>query len=154
MNLKILVIILMLNFLGAYSLSKEAPYNLRNEKFIGGHDPVSYIVDNQAVPGRESIYYEYDGIKFYFTSAAHKEIFIKDPRRFIPEYKGWCAYAMAIDGELVDVDPKKFKVIDGKIYLFYNGFWADTLKKWNTEDDRTQIQNANQHWKNKHGMEQ
>jgi hypothetical protein len=34
-----------------------------------------------------------------------------------------------LDGDQVDIDPKSFKIIDGRNYFFYNGFWGDTLKK-------------------------
>jgi beta-xylosidase len=36
-----------------------------------------------------------------------------------------------LDGDKVGIDPETYKLIDGRLYLFYNGFWGDTLKRWN-----------------------
>ena len=36
-----------------------------------------------------------------------------------------------LDGEKVVVEPRTYKVIDGRTYLFYNSFFVNTLKKWN-----------------------
>ena len=38
------------------------------------------------------------------------------------------------DREFVDVDPKTFKLIDQKLFLFYNGWLGNTLKKWNKNE--------------------
>jgi hypothetical protein len=37
-------------------------------------------------------------------------------------------------GEKVSVDPKTFKIIDGKLYLFYNKFFNNTLIDWNKDE--------------------
>jgi hypothetical protein len=34
----------------------------------------------------------------------------------------------------VDVDPETFKIIDGKLFLFYNKFFNNTLKSWNRNE--------------------
>jgi len=54
--------------------------------------------------------------------------FQADPQRYEPAYGGWCAYAM-LDGDKVEIDPGTYKLIDGNLYLFHNGFWGDTLKR-------------------------
>ena len=58
-------------------------------------------------------------------------LFKQSPSTYEPAYGGWCAYAMGNSGEKVEVDPSTFKVIDGKIYLFYNFYFNNTLKSWN-----------------------
>ena len=37
-------------------------------------------------------------------------------------------------GEKVDVDHETFKVWDGKLYLFYNKYFNNTLKYWNDDE--------------------
>lgn len=37
-----------------------------------------------------------------------------------------------LDGEKVGVDPKTYKIISGRSYLFYNSFFVNTLSKWNS----------------------
>jgi len=34
-------------------------------------------------------------------------------------------------GKKVEVDPETFKIVDGKLYLFYNSLFNNTLPKWN-----------------------
>ena len=52
------------------------------------------------------------------------------PAKYQPVSGGWCAYAM-LDGDKVKVDPKTFKIINERLYLYYNGIAGNTLKKWN-----------------------
>ena len=72
-------------------------------------------------------------------------MYLENPERFEPAYGSWCAYAMA-DGDKVDIDPKTFTIIDDKVYLFYNGFWGNTLKKWNKEGAEDLKAKADQKW--------
>ncbi|MCH2216056.1 MAG: hypothetical protein MK086_12885 [Flavobacteriales bacterium] len=60
--------------------------------------------------------------------------FSKNPENYLPQYGGWCAYAMGVKGEKVDVDHETFKVWDGKLYLFYNKYFNNTLKYWNDDE--------------------
>ena len=41
---------------------------------------------------------------------------------------------MGTKGAKVSVDPETFKIIDGKLYLFYNSFFNNTLKDWNKDE--------------------
>lgn len=134
------------------SFSFATDYVSGNHTFINGHDPVSYHTENKALKGTNQQSYIYDGIKILFTSKRNKELFIVNPKKYMPAYNGWCAFAMARNGKLVSVNPKTFKIIDGKLYLFFNKFWMNTLKKWNEQGDATQIQSANKLWKKKHAL--
>lgn len=64
----------------------------------------------------------------------NKEEFIKNPAKYEPAYGGWCAYAMGSDGEKVSVDPKTFKIVNGRLNLFYNKFFNNTLDDWNKDE--------------------
>jgi len=37
-------------------------------------------------------------------------------------------------GEKVRIDPETFKIVNGKLYLFYNFFFNNTLKDWNDNE--------------------
>lgn len=37
-------------------------------------------------------------------------------------------------GKKVEVDPETFKLIDGKLYLFYNKYFNNTLVSWNKNE--------------------
>ncbi|MDG2432017.1 YHS domain-containing (seleno)protein, partial [Flavobacterium sp.] len=67
----------------------------------------------------------------YFSSESNKQAFIKNPLAYEPQYGGWCAYAMGETGDKVAINPTTFKIVNGKLYLFYNSFLNNTLKTWN-----------------------
>lgn len=98
-----------------------------------GFDPVSYIQDEKAYKGDKKWAADFQGVTYLFSTEANKKTFLESPEKYVPAYGGWCAYAMA-DGDEVEVDPKTFKIIDGKTHLYYNGLWGNTLKKWNKDE--------------------
>ncbi|WP_348823599.1 YHS domain-containing (seleno)protein [Flavobacterium aestuarii] len=125
---------------------KISEYNLENKVAIQGYDPVSYFKQNKAVKGKKEISASYEGIIYQFSSASNKEIFSKNPASFEPQYGGWCAYAMGSAGEKVEINPETFKIIDGKLYLFYNAFFNNTLKSWNKDENNLKAK-ADANWK-------
>ena len=121
-------------------------FNLEGALAIQGYDPVAYILQNKASKGSKDLAVFYQGLSYYFSNASNKEEFKKNPSRFEPEYGGWCAYAMGAKGEKVNVDPKTFKIIGGKLYLFYNKFFNNTLDDWN-KDESSLKRKADESWK-------
>jgi len=69
------------------------------------------------------------------------------PDQYLPEYGGFCAYAIAKDGKKVGVNPKTFTITDGKLYLFYNSWGVNTLNKWNEEGAQDLQNKADAKWK-------
>jgi YHS domain-containing protein len=127
------------------SAKKLSEYNLENKVAIQGYDPVSYFKQGKAIKGRKEVLASYDGVVYQFSSTANKETFLKSPASFEPQYGGWCAYAMGSAGEKVEINPETFKIIDGKLYLFYNAFFNNTLKSWNKEEVSLKAK-ANANW--------
>ena len=41
---------------------------------------------------------------------------------------------MGKSGDKVEVDPETFKILNGKLYLFYNKYFNNTLKSWNKDE--------------------
>ena len=131
----------------AQSASKKASeYNLENKVAIQGYDPVAYFKQGKAIKGKKEISVAYDGVMYQFSSTANKEIFSKSQASFEPQYGGWCAYAMGSAGDKVEINPETFKIIDGKLYLFYNAFFNNTLKSWN-KDEASLKAKADANWK-------
>jgi YHS domain-containing protein len=116
------------------SNKRISEFNLENKIAIQGYDPVSYFKQNKAIKGKKELVASYEGVLYQFSSSSNKEIFLKNPSSFEPQYGGWCAYAMGSSGDKVEVNPETFKIIDGKLYLFYNAFFNNTLKSWNKEE--------------------
>ena len=52
---------------------------------------------------------------------------------------------MGASGEKVDIDPETFKLLNGKLYLFYNRFFNNTLKLWN-KDEKNLNAKADANW--------
>lgn len=145
------IIFLFIGFLSvtgfAQSESKRlSGFNLQNKLAVQGYDPVAYFKQGKAVKGKKEIAASYEGVVYNFSSAANKEAFLKNPSAFEPQYGGWCAYAMGANGDKVEINPETFRVIDGKLYLFYNAYFNNTLKSWN-KDEGALKSKADANWK-------
>jgi len=126
---------------------RSREYNLDNTGLaIQGYDPVAYFVQHKGVPGKKDISTSYGGVTYRFATIQDKDAFMAAPEKYEPQYGGWCAYAMGAKGEKVSVDPETFKILDGKLYLFYNSFFNNTLKDWNKNEAHLKI-NADNSWK-------
>jgi YHS domain-containing protein len=120
-------------------------YNLEGKLAIQGYDPVAYFKQQEAVKGSKEWAVSHQDVLYYFSSAANKEEFKKNPALYEPQYGGWCAYAMGSKGEKVSVDPKTFKLTNGKLYLFYNRFFNNTLTEWN-KNEKGLLPKADANW--------
>ncbi len=125
---------------------RTAQFNLEKGVAIQGYDPVAYFTQKKAVKGNASIASTYEGVTYYFSSQADKDLFLKNPASYEPQYGGWCSYAMGAKGEKVEINPETFKIVDGKLNLFYNAFFNNTLKSWN-KDEINLKKKADANWK-------
>lgn len=121
-------------------------YNLEKKLALEGYDPVSYFQGSKPLKGKSSIQASSDGATYYFSSSKNKALFQETSAKYKPEYGGWCAYAMGANGEKVEVNPATFKIINGKLYLFYNAFFNNTLTDWN-KDETSLKAKADKNWK-------
>jgi peroxiredoxin/YHS domain-containing protein len=115
---------------------------------IAGYDPVAYFPEGGGKPkeGSASITLDHNGAVYRFASAESKAKFEENPAKYEPAYGGWCAWAM-LDGEKVEVDPDSFIVKDGRLFLFYDGFFADTRAKWSKNNHVQQAAKADVKWR-------
>lgn len=120
-------------------------FNAANGLALDGYDVVAYFTDGKAKKGEKSNCSQYEGLKWCFASDQNRETFLADPQQYLPMYGGWCAYAMGDSGKKVGVDPGTFKIINGRLYLFYNAFFNNTLKSWNKDEKNLKIR-ADRHW--------
>ena len=123
-------------------------FNLEKNVAIQGYDPVAYFKQGKAVKGKKEITASYEGVVYYFSMPVNKEYFLKNPSKFEPQYGGWCAYAMGDSNEKVSINPETFKINNGKLYLFYNAFFNNTLKSWNKEETGLMMK-ADTNWSKK-----
>jgi YHS domain-containing protein len=126
---------------------RKTQYNLEKSGLaIQGHDPVAYFISNQAIEGKEDITMVHNGVTYRFANALNRETFKANPAKYEPQYGGWCAYAMGAAGKKVEIDPETFKIVDGKLFLFYNALFNNTLPKWN-ENEANLKTTADKNWK-------
>ncbi len=119
--------------------------NLKDSVAIKGYDPVAYFEQGTAVEGKEEFAVAVDGAIYYCSSEKNRQLLEADSEAYEPEYGGWCAYAMGDSGDKVSINPKSFKIEDGRLYLFYHTFFSDTLQKWNEDEQSLQAQ-AESNW--------
>jgi YHS domain-containing protein len=121
-------------------------FNLEKKVAIEGYDPVAYFKQAKAIKGKEELEASFEGVKYYFSSVRNKDTFLKNPSVYEPQYGGWCAFAMGDSGQKVAVNPETFKIIDSKLYLFYNAYFSNTLKSWNKNQSNLKVK-ADGDWK-------
>jgi len=114
------------------------------EYAINAYDVVAYFSGQPAAGDKEKYTYEYDGVRFSFSTQENRSVFEKDPKKYIPQYGGHCSFAMATRGKKVSPDPEVFEVRDGKLYLFHR---AKGLEKWLAGDTDKLKTQADTNWK-------
>lgn len=144
--LTILALFFVLSSFAQNEANRAAQYNLENKIAIQGYDPVAYFKQSKAIKGKKEIATTFQGVVYYFSTLTNKEAFVKTPTNYEPQFGGWCAYAMGSSADKVDIDPETFKIVGGKLYLFYNAYFKNTLKSWN-KDELSLKKKAETNWK-------
>lgn len=143
-----LVIMIAVSEINAQSSLRAKHFNLDKKGLaIQGYDPVAYFAQSRAQKGNAKFQFTYEGAVYLFSSQNNLDTFKQNPQKYEPQYGGWCAYAMGASGEKVEVDPETFKVVNGKLYLFYHSWINNTLLKWN-DDESHLLPTAEKNWKN------
>ncbi len=130
-----------------YAQNKKAN-NIDDSKIaLQGYSPVSYLDLGLAQRGSKQHKSTYEDISYYFTSAEQKAIFKKNPRKYMPQYGGFCAFGIYA-GAKFRIDPNKFVVDNGKYYLFLNDLEVDAKQLWMAENDKAKLKRtADTNWK-------
>jgi len=126
--------------------AQEIDYNTKKKFVAQGYDVTEYF-NNKAVKGDPKFVATHDKVKYKFASKSNLDKFKSNPEKFIPQYGGYCAYAIAINGDKVGVNPKTFEIRDDKLYLFYNAWGVNTLDKWIKENPESLQEKADLNWK-------
>ena len=119
---------------------------------IQGYDPVAYFPEAGGKPqkGKSSITTRFRGVEYRFATKANRDRFLANPSKYEPAYGGWCAWAMA-DNDRVEIDPDSFLIQDGELLLFFDGFFADTRKRWRKGNVEELKVAADRYWKQHYG---
>jgi len=110
---------------------------------ISGYDPVAYFTDGKPVPGKTEFEYVWHNARWRFASAAHRDLFLKDPEHYAPRYDGYCAMGVAWQQPHKDtVDPNAWQIVDGKLYLTHTVRALDTWR----QNAAANIKTADENW--------
>lgn len=141
----ILLVVLVTVISVSTSFSQQLDYNLDGKFIAEGYDVVSYF---NFVPkkGKAEIVYTYKNVKLKFASQANLKTFKTNPEMYFPQYGGWCAYAMGLNGKKVSIDPMTYEIRDNKLYLFYNAWGTNTLELWLKENPESLKHKADINW--------
>jgi YHS domain-containing protein len=108
---------------------------------LKGYDPVAYFINGAPTKGSEQYSFAWKGATYRFASAGNVDKFKADPEKYLPQYGGYCAYAMSLD-RIADIDPSRWAIVNGKLYL-NNGFVAEKLWSLNKNGN---IVSADRNW--------
>jgi YHS domain-containing protein len=123
------------------SAAPVAPVNTTEGLALKGYDPVAYFTEGQPTKGTDQYSFQWKGVTYRFASAENLQRFKADPEKYLPQYGGYCAYAMSLD-RIADIDPFRWAIVDGKLYL-NNGFIAQDLWSLNKSGN---IASADHNW--------
>lgn len=108
---------------------------------VSGYDPVAYFMDARPVRGSQRFSATHAGYEYRFVSAEHLAAFRANPSRYLPQYGGYCAWAMS-QGYTASADPTNWRIVGGKLYLNYND---EVQRRWEA-DIPGHIRSANANW--------
>jgi YHS domain-containing protein len=108
---------------------------------VSGYDVVSYFTDGRPTRGTTQFRTTHQGIEYRFASAEHLATFQAAPARYLPQYGGYCAWAVS-QGYTASADPDNWRIVDGKLYLNYN---TEIQQRWE-RDIPGFIRSANANW--------
>lgn len=86
---------------------------------LEGYDVVAYYTMADAVKGSKDISADWLGGKWLFANHEHRDLFLADPAKYIPQYGGYCSSGTGPVGHS-DINPEAWQMVDNKLYLFYD----------------------------------
>ncbi|WP_139109918.1 YHS domain-containing (seleno)protein [Ensifer sp. LC163] len=108
---------------------------------IKGYDPVAYFTESKALEGSPQYSYRWLGANWQFASAENRELFIREPTRYAPQYGGYCADGVSFGTVTTNIDPKAWRIIEGKLFLSYDPGAAEGFEK-----NPNKLVDSKKHW--------
>jgi YHS domain-containing protein len=120
----------------APALAQERPLVLK------GYDPVAYFTDGKPVQGTAEYEVVFDGQRYRFASAKHRDLFKGNPDKYAPQFSGLCAMNLS-RGVKRESDPHNWVISNGNLYVFASESGQQNF----TKDPSTFTARANTNWK-------
>jgi enamine deaminase RidA (YjgF/YER057c/UK114 family) len=111
---------------------------------ISGYDPVAYFTDGKPVQGKPEFEHLWHRLRWRFASGEHRDLFMRDPKHYAPQYDGYCAMGTSNDeaAHKDTVDPHAWAIVDGRLYFTHNRYW---LQVWR-ENAAEHVGRADKDW--------
>ncbi|MEO5804877.1 YHS domain-containing (seleno)protein [Devosia sp.] len=106
-----------------------------------GYDPVSYFIDPAPQHGLADYEYVWQGVPWYFESAANRDVFMRNPSVYAPQFGGHCVMSVS-RGYLSDGKPGLYAVDALKLYFFYSSANRDAFLL----SKKSALASANANW--------
>jgi YHS domain-containing protein len=84
---------------------------------LKGYDPVAYFTDAKPTPGVADYEITFDGQRYRFASARHRDLFRANPDKYAPQFGGLCAMNLS-RGVRRESDPHNWVISNGNLYVF------------------------------------
>ena len=109
---------------------------------LKGYDPVAYFTDGKPTLGAAEYEMAFDGQRYRFASAQHRDLFKANPDKYAPQFGGNCANNMA-NGQRRESDPTVWVIIGDKLYVFAGTAGAERFR----QDSQSAALKAAANWK-------
>jgi YHS domain-containing protein len=106
-----------LSILGSLSVPVGALAQADRPLALKGYDPVAYFTEGKPTAGREEYELAFDGQRYRFASAQHRDLFKANPDKYSPQFGGLCAMNLA-NGVRRESDPHNWVISNGNLYVF------------------------------------
>jgi YHS domain-containing protein len=84
---------------------------------LKGYDPVAYFTDGKPREGVAQYELLFDGQRYRFASAQHRDLFKANPDKYAPQFGGLCAMNLS-RGVRRESDPHNWIISNGNLYVF------------------------------------
>ena len=84
---------------------------------LKGYDPVAYFTDAKPTEGVAQYELAFDGQRYRFASAKHRDLFKANPDKYAPQFGGLCAMNLS-RGVRRESDPLNWVISNGNLYVF------------------------------------
>ena len=143
--MKSLILLFLLSLSTHFCFAQNIDYNTKKRFAVNGYDVVAYF-NNTATEGENKYIIAYDGVNYKFSSEENLNLFKGSPEKYLPQYGGYCAYAIAYKSKKVSINPETYLIKDNRLFLFYNAWGTNTLKLWNDENHNALSVMADKNW--------
>jgi len=129
-----IILVVTITATSVHMISAQQVFANQDNVANNGYDVVNYFTSNTAARGSKAYSTTHAGATYYFLNTENLQAFKMAPTKYLPQFDGYCSFAVAKMNQKVPVDPETFRIDNGKLYLFYNDFWEgqpfNTIIPW------------------------